>query len=445
MGRIRKAKLPSDAVELEIGGLSHDGRGVGRHGDKVVFVYGALEGERVRARWTGLKRSYDEADAEEILQPSKHRVIPRCPHFGTCGGCALQHLDPAQQIHAKQLTLQQNFSRIGGLEPESWFEPLTGPVWNYRRKARLSVRYVFKKERVLVGFRERAGRYVADISECHVLDRRISEILPEIEGVIRSLETYQRIPQVEVACGDSVASLVFRHLDPLPEPDREALRRFSIENGVAVFLQPAGPESIEALEPGKIDLSYTLPEDNVTIRFEPSDFIQVNGGMNQLMVRRALELLDPQPGERVLDLFCGLGNFTLPLARQAAEVFGVEGDAGLVARARENARQNGIVNTEFHCADLATDASGAPWLSHAFDKVLIDPPRSGAQEVLPNIAASGASRLLYVSCHPASLARDAGLLVRDHGFRLTGAGVMDMFPHTSHVESMALFERKVKR
>jgi 23S rRNA (uracil1939-C5)-methyltransferase len=368
-------------------------------------------------------------------------VIPRCPHFGTCGGCSLQHLDPEHQILAKQETLEQNLARIGGLSPAEWFPPLTGPLWHYRRKARLSVRYVFKKERVLVGFRERLGRYVADMSECHVLEVQIAECLPQLADLIRSLDGYRRIPQVEVACGDEVSALVFRHLDPLSPDDQGKLRQFAVDHRIGIFLQPAGPASIHPLEPSEIELSYALPGHDISLRFGPSDFIQVNGAMNRLMIDRAIELLALQAGERVLDLFCGLGNFTLPLAKHAGQAVGVEGEAGLVQRARDNAARNCIENAEFHCADLTLEPGQAPWLRQPYDKVLIDPPRSGAEDVLPYVAASGASRLLYVSCHPASLARDAGILVRDHDFELLGAGVLDMFPHTAHVESVALFAR----
>lgn len=442
MARARKARLPEESFTFEIEDLSHDGRGVSRAGDKVVFIHGALPGERVTARLSGRKRSYDEADIETVISASPHRVEPRCPHFGDCGGCALQHLDPGSQIRAKQQVLQQNFTRIGaGLEPGEWFAPLTGPQWNYRRKARLSVRYVFKKERVLIGFRERAGRYVADMSECHVLDSRIAEILPRLPGLVRSLETYRRIPQIEVACGDAAASLVFRHLDPLPDADMARLVEFAQDTGVGVFLQPGGPDTIYALEPEHIDLSYELPAHGVNIHFKPSDFIQVNAEMNRSMVDRAVELLEPGADDRILDLFCGLGNFTLPLAGRGAQSVGVEGDSGLVERARMNAARNGVERAEFHCADLTLEPGQAPWLRAGYDKVLIDPPRSGALGMIPHIATSGARRVLYISCHPGSLARDAGVLVRDHGFALSGAGVMDMFPHTGHVESVALFER----
>lgn len=443
MGRSRRARLPAEPVEFEIHDLSHDGRGVSRSAEKIVFIHGALPGERVMAQLTGRRRSYDEAEVTEILKPSPDRVDPRCPHFGYCGGCSLQHLHPEQQILARQKVLEQNFARNGGLEPDKWFEPLTGPIWHYRRKARLSVRFVFKKEKVLVGFRERAGRYVAEMSECHVLQKDIADRLPDLAELIQSLETFRSIPQIEVSCGDNLSALVFRHLEPLPAKDEEKLCRFSRASGIAIFLQPAGLDSIHALEPKEIELSYSLSAHELELQFGPSDFIQVNGELNRLMVDRALELLEPGEDDRVLDLFCGLGNFTLPIARYAGEAIGIEGDAALVARARDNAKRNVISNALFFSADLTLDPGQAPWLRDPYDKVLIDPPRSGAEEMLPHIAASGASRLVYISCHPASLARDAGILVRDHGFELSGAGVMDMFPHTGHVESLALFERRV--
>lgn len=329
-----------------------------------------------------------------------------------------------------------------GVAPQQWFEPLTGPLWNYRRKARLSARYVFKKERLLLGFRERQGRYVADMSECHVLDERAASRLPELAVLIRSLESFKRIPQVEVACGDNLLALIFRHLDPLPEADVEALRVYARQSGVAIYLQPKGPATIHLLEPENAQLSYAIPEFDVDFHFQPADFIQVNAEINRKIVTRALELLQPGPDDRVLDLFCGIGNFTLPLARHAGEVVGVEGSADLVQRGQENAQRNGISNARFHCADLTLEPDQADWLANPYDMVLIDPPRSGALEMLPHIAASGAHRLVYVSCNPETLARDAGILVGEHGFKLCGAGVADMFPHTGHVESIALFERQ---
>jgi 23S rRNA (uracil1939-C5)-methyltransferase len=423
--------------------LSHDGRGVATRDEKKVFIHGALPGERVMARLTDRKRSYDEGETLEVLQASEHRVEPRCPHFGQCGGCSLQHLDVTHQIEAKQHSLLQNLERIGKIAPEVVWKPLTGPVWHYRRKARLSVRYVHKKERVLVGFRERYGRFVADMQECHVLDQRIAERLPELSALIYSMDAKTSIPQLEVACGDEVCALVFRHLEPLSDLDLEKLRDFARASGIAVLLQPKGPDSIFCLEPEVVELSYKIPEFGVEIFFGPSDFVQVNAAMNQAMIGRAMELLDPAADDRILDLFCGLGNFTLPIATRVTEVVGIEGDGALVNRAGSNAERNGLDTVHFHAADLNDDPGSAPWLREPYDKVLVDPPRSGAEFILPHIAASGASRVVYVSCHPASLARDAGTLVRQFGFRLAGAGVMDMFPHTGHVESIALFERKV--
>ena len=450
MSRRSRKKLPPHPVELAIEDLSHDGRGVATHEGKKVFVRGALPGERVMARMIGRKRRYDEAETMTVLQASADRREPRCPHFGQCGGCSLQHLDAAKQIEAKQNTLVQNLARIGKVEPAELWPPLTADPWGYRRKARLSVRYVAAKERVLVGFRETYARFVADIAECHVLDPRIADQLPALSELIHGMEARQSIPQIEVACGDRACALVFRHLEPLSAGDREKLADYARGSGIAVMLQPAGPDSIVALEPDSPALSFGLPEFDLDLAFGPSDFIQVNARMNRSMVQRALELLAPGPGDRVLDLFCGLGNFTLPIARRAGQCVGVEGDAALVAKARENAARNGVSNVEFFAADLAVEGatepggglSGAPWLQGAYDSALVDPPRSGAEFILPALASSGARRIVYVSCHPASLARDAGLLVHQHGYRLVGAGVMDMFPHTGHVESIALFERE---
>jgi len=442
MSRRRRRNLPKEPFEARIEDLSHDGRGVATHEDKIVFIHGALPGELVSARVTGRKRHFDEGESLEVIESSPDRVEPRCPHFGQCGGCSLQHLKPSKQIEAKQNTLLQNLERIGKVKPDAVWEPLTGPEWGYRRKARLSVRYVHKKERVLVGFRERYGAFVADMQSCYVLDERIASQLGRLSELIFSMEARRTIPQIEVACGDDQCALVFRHLEALSEGDQRKLSSFATETGIAVLLQPSGPASIHCLEPASVNLEFSVPEFDIQLAFGPSDFIQVNTDMNRLMIHRVLELLEPGEGDRILDLFCGLGNFTLPLARQAGEVRGIEGDAELVRRAGGNAQINGLENAIFHAADLNEDPASAPWLKQGYDKVLVDPPRSGAEFILPHIAASGAQRVVYVSCHPASLARDAGILVHQHGFRLLGAGVMDMFPHTGHVESIALFGRK---
>ena len=441
MSRRRRARFSREPFVTVVEDLSHDGRGVATVGEKKVFIHGALPGETVEARRTDAKRRYDEAETLRVIEASPHRVEPRCPHFGQCGGCSLQHLDPEQQIEAKQRTLEQNLARIGKVAPETVWPPLTGPLWGYRRKARLSVRYVEKKGRVLVGFRERYGRFVADLGECHVLDPRVAGQLEALSALIHGMDMREAIPQIEVACGDEAVALVFRHLEPLTEADLDRLRDFERASGLAVLLQPGGPDTIHALTPPAPELAFGFPAYGLSLAFGASDFVQVNAEINRRMVDRALELLDPQPNDRVLDLFCGLGNFTLPLATRAREVVGVEGDAELVRKAEANVRRNGLDNARFHAADLAADPGAAPWLRGGYDKVLLDPPRSGAEFILGHVAASGATRLVYVSCHPASLARDAGILVREHGFVLRGAGVMDMFPHTAHVESIALFER----
>ena len=442
MSRRRRRKPPKDPFEVTIDDLSHDGRGVATWGEKKVFIHGALPGERVLARLTDRKRSYDEGETLELLDASPDRVEPRCPHFGQCGGCSLQHLNGGRQIEAKQNTLLQNLERIGKVVPAEIWDPLTGPSWHYRRKARLSVRYVHKKERVLVGFRERYGRFVADMQECHVLDPRIAEQLSRLSQLIFSMDARRSIPQLEVACGDQSCALIFRHMEPLSESDLEKLRGFARETGIAVLLQSKGPATIHCLEPELLELSFEVPEYGINMVFEPSDFVQVNAEINLRMIDRVMELLDPGVDDRVLDLFCGLGNFTLPIATRAGEVVGIEGESELVSRAKANAARNSLANAHFYAADLNQEPDSAPWLREHYDKVLVDPPRSGAEFILPHIAASGAGRVVYVSCHPASLARDAGLLVHQFGFRLLGAGVMDMFPQTGHVESIALFERK---
>jgi len=438
----RRRKFSREPFEVQVEDLSHDGRGVATRDEKRVFIHGALPGERIEARLTDRKRRYDEGETLDVLEPSPDRIEPRCPHFGQCGGCSLQHLAPERQIEAKQRTLEQNLARIGKVSPEEFWLPLTGPLWGYRRKARLSVRYVPKKGRVLVGFRERYGRFVADLAECHVLDSRVAGQLVPLAELIHGMDARSAIPQIEVACGDAAAVLVFRHLEPLTESDLDRLRAFAADSGLAVLLQPGGPATIHALTPPAPELTFSFSDPDLELAFGPSDFIQVNAEMNRRMVGRALELLDPQPDDRVLDLFCGLGNFTLPIATRAGRVVGVEGDAELVRKGTANARRNALDNVQFHTADLAVDPGAAPWLRGGYDKVLLDPPRSGAEFILEHVAASGAQRLVYVSCHPASLARDAGILVQQHGFRLRGAGVMDMFPHTGHVESIALFERE---
>ena len=436
MKRISAAPEEADIVDL-----SHEGMGVARVDGKAVFVADALPGERVVMRRVARHRNFDQAVLESVLVASPDRVPAACPHFGTCGGCALQHLDPAAQLRFKQAQLLENLARLGGVEPEGLLPPLEGPAWGYRRRARLGIKLVPRKGRVLVGFRERSAPYVADLHECRVLAPPAGSLIDPLAELVAGLAIVARVPQAEVAIADDACALVLRVLEPPGEEDLARLRSFEATHRVRLYLQPGGVDSVAPLTPGLPPLEYALPEFDVRVRFEPTDFIQVNGALNARMVSRAVELLGAGRDDRVLDLFCGLGNFSLPLARGAGHVVGVEGEAGLVARARLNATLNGLANVDFHAANLAADTSAAPWARTPCSRVLLDPPRAGAWEVLPVVARSGAERVVYISCHPGSLARDAGALVREHGYRLVSAGVMDMFPHTTHVEAMAVFER----
>ncbi len=429
-------------VDTDITDLTHDGRGVAHVDGKALFISGALPGEKVTARITRRHRHFDEGEAQAIHHASPDRVEPRCRHYAVCGGCSLQHMELGAQILAKQRVLADNFQRIGKVEPETWLPPLTGAAWGYRRRGRLSVRRVVKKDRVLVGFREKANpRYVADIVHCDVVHPHLGERLGLLGEMIDTLDVAGDIPQIEFAAGDEVVALVFRHLKPLGQRDQDILMAFGREHGFAIYLQPGGNSSVHPLWPEHPRLAFRFDDAALELEFRPLDFIQVNGDMNRRMLSHALELLDPQPDERVLDLFCGLGNFTLPLARRCAEVAGVEGEHALVERADANAASNGIANARFHVANLFDDQRHAAWARREWDKILLDPPRAGADKVLAYLPHEATRRVVYVSCHPASLARDAGILVREHGFRLRSAGVMDMFPHTAHVESIALFER----
>lgn len=428
-------------MTLDIQNFTHDGRGVARVDGKAIFVSGALTGERVVAKLTAKHRQYDEAEVIEVLQASPDRVEPGCAHFGVCGGCALQHLAPEAQIAAKQTTLLENLVRIGDVEPKRVLDPLQGEPWAYRRRGRLSVRHVEKKGRVLVGFRETNGKYVADLARCPVVLPAVGERLGAIAELLASMDAVREIPQIEFACGDALTALVFRHLQPLSEGDLAKLKAFAQREHLAVMLQPKGPDSVHALWPEQVELYFDIPRFDLRLDFDALDFIQVNAAINARMIDHALALLDVQPEESVLDLFCGLGNFTLPLARQAKSVVGVEGDHALVARAKRNAERNGITNAEFFMADLAENQRDAAWARRHYDRVLLDPARAGADKLIEWFPFKQVKRVVYVSCHPASLARDAGLLVRQHGYKLKAAGVMDMFPHTAHVESIAVFER----
>ncbi|MEM7707761.1 MAG: 23S rRNA (uracil(1939)-C(5))-methyltransferase RlmD [Pseudomonadota bacterium] len=446
MGR-RRHRLPAEPLNATIEDLSHDGRGVARVDGKAVFIHGALPGESVRFRLTGRRKAFDMGQVVEVLEPSASRTEPRCPNFERCGGCALQHLAPEAQLKAKQRVLEENLRRIGGVTPQRWLAPLAGGSWGYRRKARLSVRNVPGKGRVLVGFRERMGRYVCDMTECHTLIPEVGMRLAEISDCIGGLSIPDEIPQLEVAAGDDQLVLVVRHLKELTADDRERLAALGESLDAHIWLQSGGPDTVQPLVAGEppASLTFSLDQTNAhgdALRFDfsPLNFVQVNAEMNRQMVSHTLDALALSSEHRVLDLFCGLGNFTLPIAAACRSAVGVEGEESLVALARHNARLNRIENAEFFAADLREDHAATAWGQGSYDRVLLDPPRSGAAELLPLLDALAAPRLVYVSCHPGSLARDAGELV-GRGYELVSAGIMDMFPHTGHVESIAVFTR----
>jgi len=439
-GPNRRAKnLPP--VEAVIESMTLEGKGVAHVDGKTVFVSGGIPGEKVMFSYTQRKAKFDEAQVIEVLEASDERVEPKCPHYGVCGACSWQHINSEAQINYKQQAMLDNIQRVGKVEPDEVFEPLTAEPWAYRRKARLGVRHVRKKEKVLVGFRERDGRFLAEMQRCEILHPSLGEHLVDFQELIYGLEARATIPQIEVAVGDNGTALIFRHMEPLIEADQEALRQFGETNNYQIYLQPKGPDTVHCIWPETPELYYEHPEFDTKVNFGPQDFFQVNQPLNIKMVARAVELLDPQLEDKVLDLFCGLGNFTLPLAKKAGHVTGVEGDNVMVKRARETALANGIENTDYFACDLMGDMKGEPWLKQTFDKILLDPPRAGAKEVIEHFGSLGAKRIVYVSCHPGTLARDAEILVHTHGYRMVGAGVMDMFPHTAHVESIAVFEK----
>ncbi|NQZ53164.1 MAG: 23S rRNA (uracil(1939)-C(5))-methyltransferase RlmD [Piscirickettsiaceae bacterium] len=438
--RHRRRKLPQDPVEVTIESLSHEGRGIARIEGKTIFIDGALTGETVKFLYTKKNSKYDEGKTVEVISSvSSDRVEAKCQHFGLCGGCSLMHMAPEAQLALKQKTLEEHLTHFGNVAPQKWLEPLTGPLFGYRRKARLGVKHVPKKERVLVGFREKGTPYLALLDRCEVLDQRVGARLAELGEMIGQLEAYNRIAQIEVAMDDDHVALIFRNLDPLSEQDQQALIGYGKANDLWIYLQSGGPDTVTPLWPENPQLSYA-PEQSLQLDFEPSDFTQVNASINQKMIQYAMELLDVSEDDRILDLFCGLGNFSLPLAKRVTEVVGVEGDEALVRHARKNASNNQLDNATFEQADLTkTQLKDYPWAKAGFNKILLDPPRSGALEVLEQLADLGAERLVYVSCNPATLARDAGELVNKHGYTLVSTGIMDMFPHTRHVESIALF------
>ena len=430
-------------MSVKVESLDHEGRGVAHADGKAIFIEGALPGEIVEYSSYRKKPSFEMAQVTQVLKQSFTRTPPRCAHFGVCGGCLLQHMDASAQVAAKQRILEENLKRIGKVAPSQMLAPVHGPIWGYRHRARMSVRLVPKKGGVLVGFHERKSSFIADMHRCEIMPKRISDLIDPLRELIGGLSIRERMPQIEFALGERVDALVLRILEPLTPEDEVKLRDFADEHHIQWWLQPKGPDTVYPFYPLEApSLNYTLPEFGIEMPFSPTEFTQVNPDINRVLVRRALTMLDPQPGESIADLFCGLGNFTLPIARRGAQVVGVEGSAALVARAAANAAHNGLSDrTRFAQANLFEATEESLVALGRFDKLLIDPPRDGAIEVVKSLGSEPPGRIVYVSCNPATLARDASVLVHDKGYTLKAAGVVNMFPHTGHVESIALFEK----
>ncbi len=436
----RKRREPETAV---IESAAHDGRGIAAVSGKKVFVAGALPGETVEFIRRKSRRNYDEAELLEVIEASDDRIAAKCEAFGRCGGCSLQHVTEDYQRAIKSQTLKDNLQRIGKVEPDAWLPPMIGPAWNYRRRARIAVKDVRAKGRVLVGFRERHAPFITDMHRCEVLTIPIDGLLDELSEMIGKLSIRARLPQIEIAAAENATAMVFRVLEPPTDADKELLIAFGVSNEIRIYLQPGGLDSLQLIQPASIDesLYYTLPDFDVRVDFEPVDFVQVNGDINRRMVNFAIEQLRPGPEDRVLDLYCGIGNFSLPLARKSGTVLGVEGEQSLVARAADNAEKNSLENAEFRVADLGKIDGTEAWVKAGCDRMLLDPARSGAAEIVARVNIFAPERIVYVSCHPGTLARDAGILVHEHRFRLESAGIIDMFPHTAHVESIAVFTK----
>lgn len=435
-----RRKPKAKTYELNIESLSHEGRGVARFEDKVIFVSGALPGEIVIADRTFSRAKFEEADVKEVLKPADNRIAPKCSVFGICGGCSFQHLSSEDQIQAKGKWLKDAFANQAMVEPKTWLEPLQVQSWGYRRKARLGVRFVAKKDKVLVGFREKKSLFITHMSRCEVLHPSIGEHLEVLADCIERLSIKSSIAQFEVAIAEHDTVLIVRHLEPLSAKDEQILADCAQELGITFYTQSGGLDSVKPLDKPVV-LTYSHPKHDIIMEFLPTDFVQVNFKLNQQMVDLALELLEINESDEVIDLFCGLGNFTLPIARYAKHVVGIEGDLGLLERAKHNAQKNGITNVDFYKADLFKEVTGFEWFrGKTYNKALIDPARSGAIEIVELLPKLGVKKLVYVSCNSATLARDTLKLI-ELGFRLETAGVMDMFPQTAHVESIALFTR----
>ncbi|KTD78461.1 23S rRNA (uracil(1939)-C(5))-methyltransferase RlmD [Legionella waltersii] len=442
--RREKVKINRDPQTGEIVNLSHDGKGVARVDGKATFIQGALPGEIVEFQYLRVKKDFDEGKLLSITKPSTLRVEPKCPHFQLCGGCSLQHLDEKEQIRFKEHHLMDLLNRYGHTQPLSVLPALTCSPWNYRNKARLSTRYVEKKQVAMVGFRERNNpRYITDINQCPILNSKVDKDIPYLRALINAMEDRHCIAQIELAAGDDDVALIFRNLSSLSKNDELLLCQFGESRNYRIFLQPSGPDSVYCIYPLQQGdyLTYQLPEYGISFQFHPNDFTQVNSELNRKMVKQALELMELKHSDNVLDLFCGLGNFSLPLAKNCSMVVGVEGSKTMVERAYMNASANQIHNVDFYAANLDDPNEVRGVMKKTYDKVLLDPPRSGALEIVHQMDSINPERIVYVSCNPITLARDTDVLVHQKGYQLISAGVMDMFPHTAHVESIALFQK----
>lgn len=438
----RVRPIPQEAVAT-IEGLSHDGRGITHMSGKIAFISGALPEENVKFQYLHQRGSFDEGHAITINNPSPLRATPICPHFGVCGGCSLQHMDFAYQLQHKQQAFQELLWRQAKLKPQEWLPAITGPAWGYRRKARLGVKYVAKKDRILIGFRERGGRFITDSQQCAVLHPSIGQRIELFCQLISSLSIPNKIPQLEIAVGDNHSAVVIRHLQALSSQDLALIEQFGFENQLQIYLQSGGHDTLTLFYPVDAEtLHYRLPRYDLTFEFSPLQFVQINADVNQAMVDRAIALLEIKPQEQVLDLFCGIGNFSLALARCGALVTGIEGDQGAIHQAIHNAKLNKITDCNFFCCDLFDPSFlSAPWAQRQYDKLILDPPRCGAEQVIASLHHWQPHSLVYVSCDLATLARDSAAL-NQQGYHLVKAGIMDMFPHTQHAEAIALFQRR---
>ncbi len=440
----RKKKTLPNPIDITIENLNHEGRGVAHHQDKTIFIDGALPGEKVSIEFTRSHNKYDEAKATKIHTSSEDRTTPRCEVFGICGGCSLQHMNHQKQLTHKQTVVLEQLKHIGHVTPKNILPPITGPQFGYRRKARLGVRYVPKKESLLIGFREKNGRFLTEMKACHVLHPDVGLKLENLQQLIQSLSIFEHIPQIEVAADDNNIALIIRHLKDFNAEDIEKIITFAKTHHYIIFLQPGKPKTIHKIWPNDDNpyLSYKIKTENIELLFHPTDFTQVNNEINQQMVSAALQHLNPQQEDCILDLFCGLGNFSLAIAKHCQQVIAVEGDQQMVERGAMNAKHNHIENIEFHAANLMEDCTNMPWLNHPFNKLLLDPPRSGAREFLPQLLTfKHLKKIVYISCNPATLARDCGYLVNELNYELDSVMILDMFPHTSHVETMACFNK----